>query len=88
MLLNNWIVCAFRVNMYIEKQTKPRRETKMTRKFTKEEKALFTEIANETMGFETLESKDSGEDWREVSVRGIEAALERAYRAGQACTQK
>jgi hypothetical protein len=45
---------------------------------------LFTEIAREHLGIQTLEERHSDSlDFHDVSVVGVKAALRAAYRAGQ-----
>ncbi len=49
----------------------------------------FTQIAREHLGIETLESRGRDAlDFHEVGVAGLSAALEAAYRAGQATLLK
>ena len=49
----------------------------------------FTQIAREQLGIETLESRGRDAlDFHEVGVAGLSAALEAAYRAGQATLLK
>ena len=44
---------------------------------------VLQDIAQRHLGFETLESRHTDSlDFRDVSVRGVRAALEAAYRAG------
>lgn len=49
----------------------------------------FTKIAREHLGIETLESRGRDAlDFHEVGVAGLSAALDAAYRAGQATVLK
>lgn len=51
--------------------------------------ALFTEIAKKHLLIETLESrKRDCLDFHDVSVRGVKSALQAAYDAGKANSEK
>lgn len=47
-------------------------------------KAFFTQIANECLDIETLETRNRDRlDFHDVSVWGVRQALQKAYEAGQ-----
>lgn len=51
--------------------------------------ALFTEIAKKQLLIETLETRNRDcLDFHEVSVRGVKRALQAAYDAGKANSEK
>ena len=51
---------------------------------TKNEKKILERIARETTGVETLERRWSDSlDFHDIAVWSLEAALEKAYKAGQ-----
>ena len=45
--------------------------------------ALLAQIAKDHLFFETLDTQKSGQDFQEVAVWMVKAALEAAYIAGQ-----
>ncbi|VTS26255.1 DUF6900 domain-containing protein [Streptococcus dysgalactiae] len=56
----------------------------MTKRQQEKLNALLTEIAQEELSVETLETRKSDNlDFYDVSVWGIKRALKRAYEAGQ-----
>ena len=45
---------------------------------------ILAELASKHLGFDTLEHRHSGDDFREVASWGVKAALQAAYEAGRA----
>lgn len=49
---------------------------------------ILAEIAKEHLFFATLDTQKSGQDFQEVAVWAVKAALEAAYQAGQQATPR
>ncbi|RVU83811.1 hypothetical protein EOL70_13365 [Leucothrix sargassi] len=56
--------------------------------FTAKVNKILLNIAKENFSVDTLETKNTGEDYSEASVWGIKEALEEAYKAGYEAGEK